>query len=63
MSKKKVPTINVRRVMDDRRSATDAFVSLILREGKISTPHLKTKPLSAIMLTVLFGLLLRRDNK
>ena len=43
MSKKKVPTINVRRVMDDRRSATDAFISLILREGKNPYPTLENQ--------------------
>ena len=43
MAKKKVPTINVRRVMDDRRSATDAFISLILREGKNLHPTLENQ--------------------
>lgn len=41
MAKKKVATINMRRVMDDRRSATDAFISLILREGKNLHPTLE----------------------
>lgn len=43
MAKKKAPTIVVRRVMDDRRSATDAFVSLILREAKNLHPTLEKR--------------------
>ena len=43
MAKKKAPTIVVRRVMDDRRSATDAFVSLILRDTKNLRPTLENQ--------------------
>ena len=41
MAKKKAPTLVVRRVMDNRRSATDAFVSLILRDAKNLRPTLE----------------------
>ena len=46
MAKKKAPTLVVRRVMDDRRSATDAFVSLILRDAKNLPPTLENQTLA-----------------
>ena len=46
MSKKQVPTIIVNRVMDSRRTATEAFLELIYHDAKNQSPIVETQSIS-----------------